>query len=160
MPLEARARKTREGVDRQVRPAPPLFLTVGLAMVWTLLGIAKLAAPTVFLSYVQDSLSLDTVTAHALAWALILGEVILGAVMLVSAARQFRRIALATLFVSLIVALSIVGLLMAGPPERSCGCFGAALEATYSRRLIVASIILFVSATLIIDAGRGSGEGS
>ncbi len=158
--IESGTRENMEGAVLRLRPAPYQFLALGLALIWMFLGIAKLTESRVFLSYLEDRFSLSTHVARATGWTLIASEILLGALLLYSLVRRALYLSLAALYTSMIVTLAIVlELIAVGPPERPCGCFGSAIEATYHSRLVIASAIMFVSATLIIDAGRGSGEG-
>jgi len=115
-----------------------------LAVLWVGLGLTKMAAPTGFVSHIEALTSAPY--GSVLAWAMIVGEAALGLAILVLAWRS-SPVCVRVCAFSAVLAIVLLALAAFGSPDASnCGCFGAVVQATRSRRIVVAACLLFLSA--------------
>lgn len=128
----------------------PLIRSVGggLGCVWILLGVLKAAAPESFIRHTKGELALGPQVGTWAAWLVITFEFCLGVALSWQFWRGTWRAGPATL--SLVLATSMVAYQLAlGSPTQDCGCFGAAVAASYWRRVTVAGTLLFASCTIL-----------
>lgn len=135
---------------------PSLTATV-LGIVWGLVGVAKVLAPTALAAYLANRHSLEPSTANGFALGLGCSEALLGLALALSAWIPRPR---APLFaVSLVAAVAATAeVLLTGVEAHGCGCFGRLIVATRSRRLVVAGTVVALSSLGLMLSGRLTGR--
>lgn len=117
--------------------------TICLAAAWLVLAASKAFAPVQLSQYLSEFGPAVASVAPALAWAVVVGEALLG-VMLLFGSRHGMRTVLGVVSAAAALTFVVVTLVDSGG-STPCGCFGALAKATTGRRLIVAGALLFFS---------------
>lgn len=120
-----------------------------LGLIWTAVAVVKAVYPAGLAEYTANLLKVPTDMGREVAWAVVGLELALGAGLL-CALGPLRRLRTALGWSALLAGLA-VGVYVAAEPVGAleCGCFGAVLEATRSRRLILAAVIVFLAAGML-----------
>lgn len=118
---------------------------------WLLLGLGKLIGPDGFLAYVGDALNVGLGLGQVLGWAVIVGEIFLGAALLC-----FSRPPASLMFTAASLLLGLTALAHAALADggHACGCFGSLAEATSGRRMVVSAAIVLLAASQLTEILR------
>lgn len=122
------------------------------AVVWTLLSVAKMLHPQMLGQYLEEALGTPEPVAGYLAWSTILGEALLGLLLLLFGFGLTRTWPVVVSIAVGVVALVIV--FATGPGVTACGCFGAVAQATRGRRLVVAGCLTLLAVRAFVCAQR------
>jgi len=117
------------------------------------LGFSKLHAPQQLRAYLVATHSLASENANALALAIAVGEIAIGAMALAAGLLQRRTTAAA--LVVLGVSLITVGYTLIVKAPVPCGCFGTISTATKAHRLFVGMTLVYLAASALVYARNG-----
>lgn len=127
-----------------------------LGVLWLAVGIAKLESPQPLAEYLREAFGVPAPAAEFVGW----GEVALGVAAIGSAARlgatgDGRQLRL-VLTLSSLLALAAVLIVFLVRTEGRCGCFGALVQATENRRLLVAGSLILLGGAAWPALSRGA----
>lgn len=120
-----------------------------LAMLWGALAATKALAPLQFITFIADSLAVDSTVARYLAWSWVGFEGLLSIALVIPALKSRRVAPVATALC--VACVLLVGILTVGPAvtQTPCGCIGSLAEATYLRRLSLSGVLVFLAASAL-----------
>ncbi len=115
----------------------PRVVSIGLGALWVSLAVAKTTEPRAWTLHVESLFGLGA--AGLLAWAVTIGEFMLGLLLMVAGPRR------ALLLGSLLISLGMGVAALLAPQSAVCGCFGGVLRETRANRILVSGVMAVIA---------------